>query len=180
MIVLELVNRPTLVGETRDLMLQQLTERGLARDRLELRSELSDGETHLSVYNEIDIGLDVFPWSGRTTACEALWMGTLVVALVGSRPTSRGNASILTIAGLPEFVAQTPSEYVEIVRKLADVPDRITSERSSLRERLNSTLCNGPRFTATLETAFRDAFDEAIAAARICIDGSIERPSRRN
>jgi predicted O-linked N-acetylglucosamine transferase (SPINDLY family) len=56
---------------------------------------------------------------GATTTCEALWMGVPVVTLAGNTHASRMWSSILAAVGLPELIAQTPAEYINICIKLA-------------------------------------------------------------
>ena len=53
----------------------------------------------MGLYQEIDIALDVFPWSGHTTTCEALSMGVPVVTLRGNRFSSRMVAGVLEFLG---------------------------------------------------------------------------------
>ena len=70
-------------------------------------------QDYLRWYDAVDIALDPTPYSGGTTTCDALWMGVPVLTVPGPRPASRSAASILTTVGLPEWIASTPSDYVQ-------------------------------------------------------------------
>ena len=48
---------------------------GLTPERLELRGHSPSLEEHLAAYNDVDIALDTFPYTGCTTTADALWMG---------------------------------------------------------------------------------------------------------
>ena len=146
----------TLSGQTAAFLGRQFMERGLARDRLDLRQAVYAGHKHLELYREIDVILDTFPWSGHATTCEALWMGVPVLTLYGKRYAGRMTASILTCLGLTEFVAATPVDYVAGAIKLAGDLDRLAQLRATLREKMRtSPLCDGATFTRDLETAYR-------------------------
>lgn len=126
------------------------TERGIPAERLELRHEIpADG--HLAVYGDVDVSLDVFPWTGVTTTCESLWMGVPIITLYGSRHASRGTASTLVWVGLTEFVAQTPEAYVDLAVRWAGDLERLAVLRSELRRLMGATMCDGKRFTRELD-----------------------------
>jgi protein O-GlcNAc transferase len=131
-------------------------EHGVGPDRIDLRSRMPAGRHHLAIYEEIDVALDAFPWTGPTTACDALWMGAPVVTWSGDRHAARMVASILASAGLDEWIARSPDEYVAIAARLgADVP-RLAEIRRGLRPLVAaSALCDGPAFTRDLEAAYR-------------------------
>ena len=76
-------------GDEQGLWRERLAGRGLAAGRVELRHVAPVGLQHLRAYDGIDVALDCFPWSGHTTACEALWMGVPVVTLAaGAAPAA--------------------------------------------------------------------------------------------
>ena len=102
-----LMFRHTLIGPTRDRLLRELIERGIAGERLDLRGGPIKETEHFQLYGEIDVLLDAFPWSGHATACEALWMGVPTLTLHGSRHAGRMAASILTSVGPTEWIAET-------------------------------------------------------------------------
>ncbi len=152
-----LLFRHTLRGRTRDDFRRQFEVRGFGPYRVELRHETGKGPDHLDVYPDVDVLLDVFPWSGHATTCEALWMGVPVVTLAGSRHAGRLSASVLTALGLQELIAADRRQYVEIARRLAGDLDRLSELRSGLRGRMaGSPLCEGPGFTRKLEAAYRE------------------------
>ena len=111
---------------------------------------------YFGTYRHIDIALDPFPYAGGTTTCDALWMGVPVVTLAGKTAVSRGGLSILSNVGLPELVARTADEYVEIAAGLAGDVGRLVGLRSSIRQRMaSSPLMDGPRFARAVEAAYR-------------------------
>jgi predicted O-linked N-acetylglucosamine transferase (SPINDLY family) len=141
-------------------------EHGLGPDRIELRSRMPPGRHHLALYEEIDVALDAFPWTGPTTACDALWMGAPVVTWSGDRHAARMVASILASAGLGEWIARSPDEYVAIAARLGADPPRLAEIRRGLRTLVAaSALCHGPGFTRGLEAAYRAMWRRWCAAA---------------
>jgi predicted O-linked N-acetylglucosamine transferase (SPINDLY family) len=111
---------------------------------------------HVGAYNRIDVALDVFPWSGHTTACEALRMGVPVVTLCGERYAGRMTASVLACLGLEDWIASTPDDYVRVALALAANEPLRAVLRAEMRPRLlRSPLCDGRGFTRGLEAAYR-------------------------
>src|SRR5262249_26800361 len=80
-----LLHRDTLGGGRAATIRRHFTDRGIAPGRVDLQCAVLGGGSHWEVYRSIDVALDVFPWCGHTTACEALWMGVPVVTLRGDR-----------------------------------------------------------------------------------------------
>ena len=130
--------------------------RGVRADRLEIRGHEPNVGSHLAAYNQMDIALDTFPYHGTTTTCEAMWMGVPVISLAGQTHVSRVGVSLLNSVGLPELIAQTPKEYVEIAVGLAKDPRRLAELRRALRSRMRaSPLVDAPRFARDIEAAYR-------------------------
>ncbi|HTV48193.1 MAG TPA: tetratricopeptide repeat protein [Phycisphaerae bacterium] len=112
---------------------------------------------YLRLYDRIDIVLDTFTCNGHTTTMDSLWMGVPVVSLAGNTIVGRGGKSILTNVGLPELVANTSEEYVDIAVKLAGDLPRLKELRTTLRQRMeNSPLMDAKRFTSNVEAAYRN------------------------
>ncbi|GHU25217.1 hypothetical protein FACS189488_11680 [Betaproteobacteria bacterium] len=107
-------------------------------------------------YNEIDLGLDPFPFNGGTTGYDSIWMGVPFVTWPGEHLSARMGKAILDNVGLHELVADSADAYVDIAVKLARDRERLKTLRTDLRERmLASPLLDAPRMARSLETAFR-------------------------
>jgi protein O-GlcNAc transferase len=130
-------------------------EHGIGPDRIELLSPVSYRE-YFSLFADVHIALDPFPYNGGTTTLDALYMGVPVITLEGRSGMSRAGVSILTNLGLPELIASTPEEYVTIAVELAQDRPRLSKLSSGLRERMiRSPLMDAPRFVRNLESAYR-------------------------
>jgi predicted O-linked N-acetylglucosamine transferase (SPINDLY family) len=136
-----------------------LSSLGVDEARVELLGWAERIESHLDIYNRVDIALDTLPYNGATTTCEALWMGVPVVSLAGETHASRMGLSILSAAGLPDLVADSPEAYVRRAAELAlDLP-RLAALRAGLRKQLSqSALMDEPRYTRSLEALYREAW----------------------
>jgi predicted O-linked N-acetylglucosamine transferase (SPINDLY family) len=111
---------------------------------------------YMNYYSNIDIALDPFPYAGGTTTCDALWMGVPVVTLAGRSALERSGVSILSAAGLPDFIANTPEQYLQIASSLARDRNRLTQFRQSIRTHLShSALMDAARFATDMENAYR-------------------------
>jgi protein O-GlcNAc transferase len=128
---------------------------GIEPQRVDLAGRVSH-ERLLATYADIDIALDPFPYSGGLTTCEALWMGVPVITLTGKTFAGRHSTSHLSNVGLPELITTTPEQYVATTLALAQDPQRLTTLRQNLRERMAaSPLCDAKGYTRDLEAAYR-------------------------
>lgn len=142
--------------QARQAFLGLAARQGIASERLEFLPFRHEHASHLEEYGAVDIALDVFPYNGTTTTCEALWMGVPVVTLCGKSHAARVGASILTAASLPQFVAGTPESYVGIASALAADSAGRAQLRMDLRATLQrSALLDGRRLAQGIEAAYR-------------------------
>ena len=133
---------------------------GIPSSRLRLRGP-SGHRAFLAEYNDIDIVLDPFPYTGGLTTCEALWMGVPTVTVPGEIFASRHSMSHLSNAGLADWVAPDVAAYVELaVAKASDLP-ALAALRSGLRACVKaSPLCDAPRFGRNLGASLRFAWQD--------------------
>ena len=129
---------------------------GIDRSRLDFEGRSPHADL-LARYNDVDIALDPFPYSGGLTTLEALWMGVPVVTVPGETFASRHSLSHLSTIGLPELVARDQDNYLELVVALANNTDRLAGLRAALREKMaNSPICDGKKFAEGFSTIMRE------------------------
>jgi len=134
-------------------LLLRLQHHGIGRERASIHAS-TRREAYLASHAEVDIILDTFPYPGGTTSCEALWMGVPTLTLAGDSLLARQGASILTAAGLAQWVTESRAEYV--TRAIAFASDKVylAGLRAGLRQQvLASPLFDQPRFSRNIEDA---------------------------
>jgi len=142
-------------GEARQHLRAGLAALGVAGDRVELIAP-RPWVDYVQLFQEIDVALDSFPCNGMTTTCHTLWMGVPVVTRAGKTAVSRAGSSLLHAVGLPEWVARTEEECLQIaVEWSSDLP-RLADLRAALRPLMQSSpLMDAPRFARNIESAYR-------------------------
>lgn len=140
------------------MVLDRLAAAGIKGERVIIGDPASNPVAMMRAYNDIDISLDTFPYTGMTTTCESLTMGVPMVTLPMDRSVARYSESILRAAGLPELVAQDESDYVRIAQGLASDGPRLAALRRELRPRLERTVGDAQAFAARFESAIRGAW----------------------
>lgn len=144
------------VREVKEYCLHRLEQLDIPPQRVTIHGQKPPAE-HLSLYSNVDIALDTYPYHGTTTTCEALWMGVPVISLIGQNHISRVGLSILRQLGLEFFGAASENEYVAKATALAANPDALMKIRATMRQRMGaSTLCDAKSFTQNVETAYRE------------------------
>jgi predicted O-linked N-acetylglucosamine transferase (SPINDLY family) len=138
----------------REQLRRRVARAGISAERVTIAGTISSREDYLATHAEVDIILDSFPYPGITTTCEALWMGVPTVTLAGNTMLARQGASLLTCAGLEDWIARTEEEYVAIAIAHASDINRLAQLRAGLRQKvLASPLFDAPRFALNLENA---------------------------
>jgi len=144
----------------------EMARRGIAAERLAMHSRAADDMSHLALYNEVDIGLDTFPYNGATTTCEALWMGVPVVSRRGRTHTSRMGASLLTAIGQSAWVADTDVEFAHAAARLALDPEALAQwRRGSRTHLLASELFDEAGFVTAFENLLLQAWVKPLSVA---------------
>lgn len=122
---------------------------------------------YLAYYHELDLSLDTFPYAGGTVSCESLWMGVPVLSLAHPSPAGRGGASILSAAGLGDWVADSAEDWLARLQRLTGEPAGLAEVRAGLRQRLlKSALMDVDRYMRGFESVLSDYFSSAAGARR--------------
>ena len=120
---------------------------GVAASRIEFLPRMSLPQ-YFEAHSRIDLLLDSIPYGGGTTTCYGLWMGVPTLTLAGAGLASRSGQSVVGRAGLHEFVATTPANFVAAARRWAGDPEGLAAVRGSLRERLAGSALGDPQLAA--------------------------------
>ena len=142
-----------------DRFRQAMAGQGVAPRRIAFRGWSSYAET-LGLYNQVDVALDPFPFSGSATTCDALWMGVPVITYPGETFASRHGLSHLSNVGLTETIVGSPEAYIDLAVSLAGDLPRLAAIRAGLRDRVaRSPLCDGKQFARDFMDLLRRAWE---------------------
>ena len=116
----------------------------------------------LASYQNVDIALDPFPYTGGITSMEALWMGVPVLSLNGWEFIFSGFGyhvaeSTLHNVGLSNWIARSPKDVAIKAKTFSSDLAALAKLRKTLRQRLlDSPLCDNQAFADNLTHAFRE------------------------
>ena len=116
---------------------------------------------HLHCYRKVDLCLDPTPYSGATTSVDALAMGVPVVTLRGRSSAGRLTASVLSHAGLSDWITENKSNYVQRALQAYEQGPRLLAQRQCLREAISASSFGAPaRLAKELEQLFYQKVEE--------------------
>jgi predicted O-linked N-acetylglucosamine transferase (SPINDLY family) len=140
--------------EAQSNLRREAQKRGIAGDRL-VFAQTRPVVQHLARLQLADLALDTFPCNSHTTASDALWAGVPLVTRIGQTFASRVAASLLTVHGFPELIAQDDDAYFRIALSLVSQPEKLRQLRQKLdAARLASPLFDTVRFARDLERLY--------------------------
>jgi protein O-GlcNAc transferase len=144
----------------RQIVLDRFAKHGIGEERLILEGYTARSN-YLLAYHRVDIALDPFPYAGGTTSAESLWMGVPVLTLAGNSLISRQGLGLLTNAGLADWIAFDPADYVSRAEYHAGDLQRLATLREGLRRNvLSSPIFDADRFAQNFEIALRGMWSQ--------------------
>lgn len=151
-------SRLILQSYTSPLIGEKLKERMKAMDfdmeRIEIRAASSE---YMSTYNDIDIALDSYPYTGGGTTFDALYMGVPVISRYGTRHGSRFGYSILNNLGLSDLAVDNWQDYENIAVDLARNTDVVEALHKGLRQMMQkSSLMNAGLYVKSVENVYKE------------------------
>ena len=137
-------------------VLKKLVDAGVSGQRVRFIGATSQ-IGHMAALSDVDINLDPFPYAGGVSTLESIWMGVPVVTLNGAAVVTRGtSASILTVLGLTDWIAETPRQYLDIASRKSRNIEELVVLRQTLRGRLSASPIAAPEiYVPAVEKAYR-------------------------
>jgi len=130
-------------------------EQGISADRLIFASRAPNAD-HIARYPLADLFLDSLPYGAHTTAADSLWMGVPILTLPGRSFAARVCASVVTAAGVPELICNSPEHYVARAVELGQDRAKLTAIKNKLAAGRDScVLFDTPRLVRNLEDLYR-------------------------
>lgn len=139
--------------EGRQWTLYRLQRLELPVERVDFRGFSAE---YLQEYNDIDIALDTFPYTGGLTTIEALLMGVPVVSMYGDRHGTRFGLSFLSNIGMTELATDNRTMYISLAAGLAEDKKLLKVLHGSLRSMVQkSPLMDGVGYCNDVEWMYR-------------------------
>ncbi|MBU3621308.1 tetratricopeptide repeat protein [Polynucleobacter sp. CS-Odin-A6] len=134
-------------------------KKGINPNRLIFTGRLPQ-EEYLARYRLADLFLDTHPFNAGTTASDALWSGLPVLTYPGEAFASRMASSLLSALNLPELIANSEQDYINLAVEFANIPGKTLLVRDRLASnRLSSPLFDSQLFTKHLESGLTQAHE---------------------
>ena len=147
-----LKNKTLNTDDGKEFVGNRLKKIGIDVERVELRGTTGN---YLREYDDVDIALDTFPYTGGVTTCEALYMGVPVISLYGERHGTRFGLSMLKNVGLDELAVNSYDEYINRAVGLANDKELLKILRRNLRGMMKkSPLMDSKNYLREIEEAF--------------------------
>ncbi len=132
-------------------------------EKVDIIKRTEDFKTHLSLYDQIDLALDTFPYNGVTTTFEALWKGVPVLTLQGYNFNSRCGSSIIKNLGEKSLLSNSKDQYVEKAVYLAKNINKLAELRMNIYKNLFKTpLFDIVTFTKNFEELLYEVINEKL------------------
>lgn len=141
-------------------------QHGIASERLILEGA-SPRQELLAAYGRVDIALDPFPYPGGTTSAESIWMGVPVVTKDGDTFLSRVGKTMVTNAGLEDWVGVDLADYAQKAVSFASDISALAVLRRNMRE----TVAGAPLYDAK---QFAHHFGEMLKQMAARKEGSLQ------
>ena len=140
----------------RQVLIPKFLDNGATKEQIDIQCNPSR-DAYLDYYNDIDIALDPWPYSGGITSHEALYMNTPLISLEGYDYRTRIGTSLLRNLKLDKYVAKDYQDYINITVDLARNKKELHHLHKNLRTMMEKTdLSNPVSFTKNLEHAYQD------------------------
>ncbi|MES2436816.1 MAG: tetratricopeptide repeat protein [Patescibacteria group bacterium] len=108
--------------------------RGISSDRIKIIDQKLI-EDYVKFFNDIDILLDPFPFTGCITVFHGLWGGVPSIVMEGVTEYERNGPTVMKKVGLDSCIAHNPQEYVDIAVYWASHFDELAELRKKMREK---------------------------------------------
>lgn len=139
--------------EGRQWTLHRMRKLCMPVERIDFRGFSAD---YLQEYNDIDVALDTYPYTGGLTTVEALLMGVPVVSLYGTCHGTRFGCSFFRNAGVEDLAADSKAGYVQLACGLADDRELLAFLHGNLHSMVQkSPLLAGRNYVRDVENLYR-------------------------
>lgn len=130
-----------------NLILEKFKKNDVSKS-VEIKPYIDDFNSHMDLYNKIDIALDTFPYNGVTTSFEAIWMGVPLLTIKGYNFNSRCGESINKNLDMHDLISENEKDYIDKAFKIATDNEMLVKIRKEIFiKALSSPLFDGLNFS---------------------------------
>jgi len=131
---------------------KKFQKNGISTEKIITEGRSKTREEMLKKYNQIDIALDPFPYSGVTTSFESVWMGVPLLTIKGNNFYSRIGVSINKNLGMDDWIANNEKDYISKAISKASNLEKLFQIKKELRNKfLKSPLSNTKKYAKHFE-----------------------------
>jgi len=144
-------------------LIEKFLKNNVKEDKIQIINFQKKSLDHLSLYDQIDLALDTFPYNGVTTTFESVLMGVPVLTIKGFNFNSRCGESINKNLKLENFIAEDYSDYYLKALNFYKNKNYLSNLRKSLRDRvISSPLFNNKDFALIFSEKMKEIWENSL------------------
>ena len=141
-------------------LIEKFLLNNVKEEKIQIINFKKQSSDHLSLYGQIDLALDTFPYNGVTTTFESVLMGVPVLTIKGFNFNSRCGESINRNLNLENFIAENYDDYYTKALSFYENKDYLSNLRKSMRDKvLSSPLFNNKDFASVFSKKMKSIWE---------------------